>query len=841
MWGKKSSEDEFVSRPRARTRDRNRGVDDLDDELAASRFEPSPSTRLSTAMLDLWNDLPDHVKRDPTFVQLKATMPNSGNARPSELSDVTEEGDLTPRMVFPDEAVAGKGDFLTNVSVAASLHASRGKHGPGHGPGHGHDSGGHGHHEHLTDKAPMKPWARHLRMGVLILIWLIFTWILMTKQEREEDIHQISVPKNQIKSYLMQEMPSERQVAVSIAGALLPPEYGNLTESFMEVWIELIQTRLPVPEAQRRNVSLHIKQDNIASVRNLTEPWRVPLVSSESVDVVPEVKRDHLFLLDDFEISNINLLRLQMRTNLRVSFPAALHYDTSPINMEDGVIYAAIVLIGLYAMVIFEIVHRTLAAMIASTMSVAILAALNERPTMAELVRWIDVETLLLLFSMMVLVAIFSETGIFDYLAVFAYKITGGKIWPLINTLCFFTVMLSMVLDNVTTVLLMTPVSIRLCEVMELNPVPVLMSMIIYSNIGGAITPVGDPPNVILASHEDVVKAGVDFGVFTLHMGVGTLIVFVVVNIQLRLTFRSINDFRFAEPQEVQELRHEIAIWQRAAASLSSYSRDEDSVRETLLKKARRLVQELQRKVTSGSVAVEDYKATLEDLQLKYPIRNKMLLLKSGLTILFVVVLFFLHSIPQLNLSLGWTALLGAILLLVLADQDMEGVLARVEWSTLLFFAALFILMEALSRLGLINWIGRQTENLILAVPEKYQLAVALLLILWVSALASSFVDNIPLTTMMVRIVCSLAQNAELSLPLQPLVWALAFGACLGGNGTLIGSSSNVVCAGVAEQHGYRFTFVQFFKVGFPVVIVSVTTITVYLMVAHVALEWNGV
>ncbi|KAE8736984.1 hypothetical protein FOCC_FOCC017556 [Frankliniella occidentalis] len=453
-----------------------------------------------------------------------------------------------------------------------------------------------------------------------------------------------------------------------------------------------------------------------------------------------------------------------------------------------------------------------MAAMIASTMSVAILAALNERPSMAELVSWIDVETLLLLFSMMVLVAIFSETGIFDYLAVYAYKITGGKIWPLINTLCFFTVMLSMVLDNVTTVLLMTPVSIRLCEVMELNPVPVLMSMIIYSNIGGAITPVGDPPNVILACDPDVVRAGVDFGTFTLHMGIGTLIVFVVVNIQLRLTFRSINDFRFAEPQEVQELRHEIAIWQRAAASLSSYSRDEDSVRETLLKKARRLVQELQRKVTSGSVAAEDYKATLEDLQLRYPIRNKVLLVKSGMTILFVVALFFLHSIPQLNLSLGWTALLGAILLLVLADQDMEGVLARVEWSTLLFFAALFVLMEALSRLGLIKWIGTQTETLVLAVPSEYRLAVAILLILWVSAIASSFVDNIPLTTMMVRIICSLSQNEKLLLPLQPLVWALAFGACLGGNGTLIGSSSNVVCAGVAEQHGYRFTFVQFFK-----------------------------
>ncbi|KAK3928138.1 P protein [Frankliniella fusca] len=702
MWGKQSSTDELISRPRARTR--NRAADDLDDELP-TRYTPSPSTRLSSAMQDLWNDLPDHVKKDPTLAQLKAGLgPSTSRSGEACGGGGVEEGNLgEARMTFPEGGGDGGGkgkEFLSNVSVAAALSASRGK--------PGHESCAHSAVHSVVHSAapsvsgdrPLRPWARRLRMTVLIATWLIFTGILMTKSERELDIHQISVPKNQTKSYNMLDMPTERQVAVTVGGALLPPEYVNLTDSFLEVWVELIQTRMQLEEADRRNVSLHINKADILFSRNLSAPWRIPLVSPQSVDLVPEIKREKMFDLDDFEIASIphSLLRLQMRTNLHISFPISIHYDTSPINMEDGVIYAAVVLVGLYAMVIFEIVHRTLAAMIASTMSVAILAALNERPSMAELISWIDVETLLLLFSMMVLVAIFSETGIFDYLAVYAYKITGGKIWPLINTLCFFTVMLSMVLDNVTTVLLMTPVSIRLCEVMELNPVPVLMSMIIYSNIGGAITPVGDPPNVILACDPDVVRAGVDFGTFTLHMGIGTLIVFVVVNVQLRLTFRSINDFRFAEPQEVQELRHEIAIWQRAAASLSSYSRDEDSVRETLLKKARRLVQELQRKVTTGSVAAEDYKATLEDLQLRYPIRNKMLLVKSGLTILFVVVLFFLHSIPQLNLSLGWTALLGAILLLVLADQDMEGVLARVEWSTLLFFAALFILMEARER-----------------------------------------------------------------------------------------------------------------------------------------------
>lgn len=167
----------------------------------------------------------------------------------------------------------------------------------------------------------------------------------------------------------------------------------------------------------------------------------------------------------------------------------------------------------------------------------------------------------------------------------------------------------------------------------------------------------------------------------------------------------------------------------------------------------------------------------------QYPIRNWPLLIKSGVTLIFVISFFFLHSVPDIQkLSLGWTALLGAVLLLILSDRDdLESVLARVEWSTLLFFAALFVLMESLSELGLIDWIGTQTELIILSVDEESRLAVAILIILWVSAIASAFVDNIPLTTMMVKVAISLAEKKALNLPLQPLVWAMAFGACLGG------------------------------------------------------------
>lgn len=223
-------------------------------------------------------------------------------------------------------------------------------------------------------------------------------------------------------------------------------------------------------------------------------------------------------------------------------------------------------------------------------------------------------------------------------------------------------------------------------------------------------------------------------------MAICIILVTLQTYFQLRLKFRRVNDLRFTEPKDVQELRHEISIWQRAVGTLSSYSKDEELVRQSLLKKINRLSQQLNKKLVSGAVPTESYKTTLEDLQAKYPIKNKILLGKSAITLVFVVSFFFLHSVPNLQrLSLGWTALIGAVLLLILYDrEDMEAILHHVEWSTLLFFAALFVLMEALAELGLIEWIGDQTESVILSVGEGSRLAVAILIILWVNELMKS-------------------------------------------------------------------------------------------------------
>uniref|UniRef100_A0A1A9WKM9 Citrate transporter-like domain-containing protein n=1 Tax=Glossina brevipalpis TaxID=37001 RepID=A0A1A9WKM9_9MUSC len=652
----------------------------------------------------------------------------------------------------------------------------------------------------------VKKYLIWFKITMLLVVWVIFTAFLMSTNEHVDVLKLIIFPIS------TEEL---NRIGLSLKGPFRLQEADTV--------IDKLQRPPPLLEVCVERIYYNFS-DDIWHTEIVSNIWQLDLVYPEAMDYTRETKKTSQFEirpvndnLSSASSSNRSQLNLRFASNIKAELPMQLCVDKSPIYKKEGVIYATIVLCGLYVMIIWEIVNRTFAAIIASTLSVGILAALNSRPSMVTIMGWIDVETLLLLFGMMILVAILSETGVFDYLAVYAYKITNGHVWPLINCLCLFTAVLSSFLDNVTTVLLMTPVTIRLCEVMSLNPVPILMCMVIYSNIGGALTPVGDPPNVIIASNNFISKNGVNFAVFTLHMLPGVILVMLQTYVQLRFKFRNISDLQFKESPEIEDLRHEIHVWKRAAASLSSYSKDEELVRQTLMKKVNRLKRSLKKKIATTIDPAIDYKQTLENLQAKYPIRNKTLLIKCSCALIFVISLFFLHSVPELQrLSLGWTALLGAIFLIILADiEDMEAILARVEWSTLLFFAALFILMEALSELGLIEWIGSMTENFILSV----------------SAIASAFVDNIPLTTMMVKITISLAQNKTLNLPLQPLVWALAFGACLGGNGTLIGASANVVCAGVAEQHGYKFTFLQFFKVGFPVMIGSILVSTAYLLI----------
>jgi Na+/H+ antiporter NhaD/arsenite permease-like protein len=219
-------------------------------------------------------------------------------------------------------------------------------------------------------------------------------------------------------------------------------------------------------------------------------------------------------------------------------------------------------------------------------------------------------------------------------------------------------------------------------------------------------------------------------------------------------------------------------------------------------------------------------------------IRDWPLFVSSSVLLGGVVVLFFLHSFVDIHLNLAWIACIGAMLHMVISGvKDIEQVIEHVEWSTLMFFAALFILMRALDRLGLIQYFGLQVAYWISQVPESGQLAAAVTIVVWISGIGSAFVDNIPITGALIPVVVQLS-SAPLNLPVGPLVWALAFGACLGGNGTLVGASANVVAAGLLESAGHPLTFNRFFAKGAPIALISLAVANVYLLVFHVAIPW---
>ncbi|KAH8031610.1 hypothetical protein HPB51_019510 [Rhipicephalus microplus] len=385
-------------------------------------------------------------------------------------------------------------------------------------------------------------------------------------------------------------------------------------------------------------------------------------------------------------------------------------------------------------------------------------------------------------FGLSVFLATLVLTVLYLLIVFEAYRLAHGNIWPMVTMLCTFTAVISAFLDNVTTILLMTPVTIKLCEVMDLDPKLVLIILVVFSNIGGAATPVGDPPNVIIISNPSVRSLGVSFTTFTAHMAPGVLLCALGAYIYLRVFYRDVKKLRSAQSSDYLEMAHEIQVWQKAVFSLAEYSRDETHVRHVLRKKVRKLVRQqskrshyarsatlppprsgapdgtpVEGKTASYMLAEAGFRENLRTLSEKYRIREPALLVKSTIVLASVIVLFFLQSIPSIHLTLGWIAILGAVMLMVLADtRELDAVIARVEWTTLIFFGALFVVME----IKIVNGLG----------------------------------------------------ESDLGLKLGPLIYALAFGACLGGNGTLIGASANVVCAGVAEQHGYKFSFFEFFS-----------------------------
>ncbi|EDW40005.1 GL15458 [Drosophila persimilis] len=657
------------------------------------------------------------------------------------------------------------------------------------------------------------------KITILIFLWLFFTICLITSPAEEVPKSLVTILPNQTVVRKLKPLP-HNDIEIQLEGPIdkdLTDHMDNEDDaSYVGVRVERRDSKLNVTYVQ-------------------TDLWKVYIDKSEKHFVSDEIYMKVTQANDQKDAEVV----VSFKSYSAEPVSLLIQVNTMPVDKEKGVIYAGLLLIFLYVLIIWEITDRTFAALMVSSASLAVLAAMGARPSLETIVSWIDFDTLMLLLGMMIMVAILSETGVFDYLAVFAYRMSSGNAWPLMFFLCFFTGSLSAFLDNVTMVLLMVPVTIRLCEVMAVRTTLVLIVIVIYSNIGGTLTPVGDPPNVIIATDNDVVKDGIDFFNFTLHMFPGVLVCMCTSFIILYFIIR-----KKLFIVDVDPMTHAIKTLEREAEKVSPTTADEDALRQDILKRIAELKakDKAKNRATIAMLApVDNYFETLGALEVKYRIRNKPLLIKCCIALGFAIALFFLHSLPFLaGASLAWIAMLAALLLLILANKEaMDVILLHVEWSTLLFFAALFVMIEAMSELGLIQWIGDITVGVILSVDKKNQLTVALMMLLWITALTSAFVDNIPITQMMLKLTVQLAKNKKLNLPLSPLIWALSFGACFGGNGTLIGASANVVTAGLAQQHGYKISFMTFFLVGFPVMIFTVIIASIYLLISHCVFSWH--
>ena len=423
----------------------------------------------------------------------------------------------------------------------------------------------------------------------------------------------------------------------------------------------------------------------------------------------------------------------------------------------NGQVAAAVaVFIFIYALIISERVHRTVAALFGA--SIVLFMGVVPWENMPE---YLDLGTLLLLIGMMMIVNTAKESGLFEFIAIKTAKFARGSPMKVLILFSIVTALVSSVLDNVTTVLLLTPMLLYITRLMDVNPIPYLLAEIFASNIGGAATLIGDPPNIMIGS-----AAGLSFTEFLLNMGP-------IAAIDLLITLGII------------------------------YLVYRDAMRITPAK-------------------MERIQSTIQMLREDEAIRDRSLFRKSVIVILAVVLLFFIHD--RLGIHPAVVALSGASVLLFWSRMEPTEVLEKIEWTAIFFFMGLFIVVGSLVETGVIDDVARWLLSYVHTTGQ------AIVMVTWFSAIASAIVDNIPLTAAMIPLIKSMS----VSMDVYPLWWALSLGACLGGNGTAIGASANIVVLGIASREGVNITFMDFLRIGIVIMLSTVGVGMVLIWIRYV-------
>ncbi len=452
------------------------------------------------------------------------------------------------------------------------------------------------------------------------------------------------------------------------------------------------------------------------------------------------------------------------------------------ISAEQAIL---LVFISAFALILSEKLHRTIAAWIGCVIILFIgkftgVFDLAEGILLEEaMLSWVDFEVIGLLLGMMVFAAVLEFCGFFEYVAIKAVKLSKGDPWMLVVYLGSFTTLLSLFIDNVTAIIIIAPVTLKMCQKLEINPIPPLLAEAILSDTGGVASMVGDPPNVMIAAKaHDLGLVGFDFNGFLFHLGLITLIAWGATLGYMRWYYR---DWMKSKPAHVEEILEQ----------------DEwDSVDDPHM-------------------------------------------MKLTIAVLFLTVsAFSLHGVlsDMFHFELGIHAisLSGAGLILTLArpkeeklrDGFLNDVIDKVEWQALLFFAGLFILVGAIGHVGYLTRVSGFVYNI--AGGSELWLAVT---VIWVAACASAIVDNIPFTAAMIPVIINM--GIEYDVNTTPLFWALAMGAGFGGNATPIGSSANVMTVAISERGTHPITAREWVKVGLPVMLITCTIASLFMILFY--------
>ncbi len=430
----------------------------------------------------------------------------------------------------------------------------------------------------------------------------------------------------------------------------------------------------------------------------------------------------------------------------------------------DPMWVSTIVLLVTYAMIITEKINRSTIALMGGGLMIVI-GVLDQE----QAIKGIDFNTIGLLVGMMILVSISRRSGMFQYLAVWSAQRAKASPVGILVLLQICTAVLSALLDNVTTVLLVVPVTIAICRQLKVMAYPFLFAEIFASNIGGTATMIGDPPNILIGS-----QVGLSFNQFIFHL---TPVIVVVMAVQLVMIH---------------------LVWGKDLAAA-----EEDKARVMAM---------------SAVGTIEDWR-----------------LLKQSLAVIGAVILGFILS-RQLRLEPATIALGGAAVLMMLDNWSHHGeaesrkvheTFSDVEWITIFFFAGLFVVVYGVERGGLLRLLAEKTVSL-----TGGSLAGTGYAVLWASAILSAIVDNIPFVATMIPLIKNMAPAFGGEEAIEPLWWCLSLGACLGGNGTLIGASANLTVAGIGDREGVPFSFARYMLYAFPMMIVAVA-------IAHLYIWWR--